>query len=204
MIFYTIIRKIFVIYLTLFNRWFIKGKENIPENGPVVIIANHVSYWDPVIFACSVHRPVHFMAKEELFKVPLFGRIISALYAFPIKRGQTADRNALRIATKLLKNKEILGLFPEGTRSKTGDLLPFHPGAALFALRASAPIVIMYIHGSKTTFPLSLRGNIKVIIGKPIVYEDLLEKKFTSEDVERVTSDIMEEMRRLQKDVSVY
>lgn len=198
--FYQMIRKLFAVYLTLFNRWIIQGKENIPQEGPVVLIANHVSLWDPVIFACSIHRPVHFMAKEELFNIPVFGKIISALDAFPIKRGQ-ADRNALRIATKLLNNNEILGLFPEGTRSKTGDLLPFHPGAALFALRAGAPIVVMYIHGSKTTFPLSIRGKIKVNIGKPIVYEDLIEKKYTPQDLEQVTSDIMEEMRRLQKGV---
>jgi len=198
--FYKVIRMIFVIYLKIFNRWLIKGKENIPSQGSAVMIANHVSLWDPVVFACSIDRTVHFMAKEELFKVPIIGKLFPALCAFPIKRGQ-ADRNALRIASKLLNNGEVLGLFPEGTRSKTGDLLPFHPGAALFALRSGAPIIVIYITGSKTTFPLSLRGKIKVAIGKPKYYEDLYEKKATTKDLDMVTSDIMEEMKLLQKDV---
>ena len=201
--FYRLIRFIFVIYLKIFNHWLIKGKENIPRQGSAVLIANHVSLWDPVIFACSIDRTVHFMAKEELFKIPIIGKLFPALCAFPIKRGQ-ADRNALRIAGKLLHNGEVLALFPEGTRSKTGDLLPFHPGAALFALRSGAPIVVMYIAGSKTTFPLSRRGKIKVNISKPKYYEDLYEQKVTAEDLDMVTSDIMEEMKRLQKDVQNF
>lgn len=200
---YRVIRKLLAIYLAIFNNWKIKGKENIPPQGSVVLIGNHVSLWDPVILACSVDRTVHFMAKEELFRIPLVGKLISALCAFPIKRGQP-DRNALRIATKLLNNGEVLGLFPEGTRSKTGELLPFHPGAALFALRAGAPIIPMYLRGTKTTFPLTFRGKIEVTIGKPLSYEDLYDKKVSSEDLERVTSDIMGEMRRLQKDVQDF
>ncbi|MDD2212814.1 MAG: lysophospholipid acyltransferase family protein [Clostridia bacterium] len=201
--FYKVLRNLLVIYLTIFNHWKIKGKENIPPEGSVVLISNHVSLWDPVVFACSVNRTVHFMAKEELFKIPIVGKLISALYAFPIKRGQP-DRNALRIATKLLQNGEVLGLFPEGTRSKTGKLLPFHPGAALFALRAGTPIIPMCLRGTKTTFPLTFRGRIEVIIGKPLSYEDLYHKKVSSEDLERVTSDIMDEMRCLMEGVQDY
>lgn len=201
--FYKVIRFIFVVYLKMFNSWQVKGTENIPQHGSAVLIANHVSLWDPVIFACSTNRTVHFMAKEELFKIPIIGKIFPILYAFPIKRGQ-ADRNALRIAGKLLNSGKVLGLFPEGTRSKTGDLLPFHPGAALFALRSGSPIIVMYIDGSKTTFPLSWRGKIKVNISKPKYYEDLYEKKVTTDDLEMVTSDIMEEMKRLQKDVQNF
>jgi len=200
---YRVVRFLCFLYLKIFNHWLIKGKENIHEQGSAVLVANHVSLWDPVIFACSVDRTIHFMAKEELFKAPIIGKIFPVLCAFPIKRGQ-GDRNALRIAGKLLNSGEVLGLFPEGTRSKTGDLLPFHPGAALFALRSRAPIIVMYIEGSKTTFPLSLRGKIKVNISKPKYFEDLYEKKVTSEDLDMVTSDIMEEMKRLQKDVHEF
>ncbi|MGI6588544.1 MAG: lysophospholipid acyltransferase family protein [Peptococcia bacterium] len=198
--FYKLVKNLIVIYLAIFNNWKIKGKENIPPEGPVVLIGNHVSLWDPVILACSVDRTVHFMAKEELFKIPLLGKLISLLNAFPIKRGQP-DRNALRIANKTLKDGKVLGLFPEGQRSKTGELLPFHPGAALFALRAGAPIVPMYLGGTKTTFPLTFRGKIKVSIGKPLFYEDLYGKKISSEDLEKVTSEIMDQMKCLMKDV---
>lgn len=197
---YSVIRKLFVIYLKIFNQWKIIGVDHIPQEGPLVIVANHVSLWDPIIFACSVKRPIRFIGKEELFKIPLIGRIFYWLRAFPVKRGQP-DRNALKTATKILNNGEVLGLFPEGTRSKTGDLLPFHPGAALFALRTNAPIIVMYIQGSKTTFPLTLRGRIKVIIGEPLYFKDLYDKKLTSEDLTNVTSQLMAEMKRLIKEV---
>ncbi|MDD2432334.1 MAG: lysophospholipid acyltransferase family protein [Clostridia bacterium] len=198
--FYKVIKQLAKIYLVIFNNWKTKGKENIPQEGSVVLIGNHVSLWDPVVLACSVDRTVNFMAKEELFKIPLVGKLISYLNAFPIKRGKP-DRNALRTANKLLKNGEVLGLFPEGKRSKTGELLPFHPGAALFALRAGAPIVPMYLGGTKTTFPLTFRGKIKVSIGKPLYYEDLYGQKISSEDLEKVTSEVMDKMKCLMKDV---
>lgn len=198
--FYKIVLKLLKFYLVVFNCWIIQGKENIPREGPVVLVANHVSYWDPVILASSVNRVVHFMAKEELFKVPVFGTIIRLLHAFPIKRGRP-DRNALRMTTEILQKGDVLALFPEGTRNKTGELLPFHPGAALFALRAKAPIIPMVISGSRTTFPLSLRGKIIVNIGRPFYYTDLYEQKISAEDLDKVTSEIREEMNRLLKDV---
>jgi 1-acyl-sn-glycerol-3-phosphate acyltransferase len=198
--FYKFVLKLLNFYLVVFNRWSIQGKENLPQEGPVVLVANHASYWDPVILACSVNRVVHFMAKEELFKVPVFGTIIRLLHAFPVKRGRP-DRNALRMTTEILQKGDVLALFPEGTRSKTGELLPFHPGAALFALRAKAPLVPISISGSRTTFPLSLRGKITVNIGRPFYYADLYEQKISAEDLEKVTSEIREEMNHLLKDV---
>lgn len=196
---YNVINKLLRLYLIIFNHWIVKGKENIPRDGAVVLVGNHVSLWDPVILACSVDRAVNFMAKEELFKIPVLGRLITLLHAFPIKRGRP-DRNALRIASERLKNGKVLGLFPEGTRSKTGELLPFHPGAALFALRSQAPIIPMALIGTRTTFPLSLRGKICVVIGKPLIYDDLYGQKISSEVLDRVTADIMTEMERLLKD----
>jgi 1-acyl-sn-glycerol-3-phosphate acyltransferase len=200
MMFYYFARSICAKYLKIFNKWTVEGKENLPSNGPVVMVGNHNSLWDPLVIGCSIDRPIHFMAKEELFRIPIISKlVIEKLCAFPVKRGQ-ADRNALRIASELLKKGEMLGMFPEGTRSRTGELLSFHPGAALFALRSSAPIVPAALIGTKTTFPNSLRGNIKVRIGKPLAYTDLYNKKITAEDMERVTSEVMECIRQLMKD----
>lgn len=198
--FYNVIIRILRLYLKIFNRWTIIGQENIPQHGPLVLIGNHVSNWDPVILACSVNRDVHFMAKEELFKVPVFCWIIRWLQAFPVRRGKP-DKNALRISAEILAKGEVLALFPEGTRSKTGELLPFYPGAALFALRAKAPVVPVIMIGNRTTFPLTLRGKIEVRIGKPMYFQDLLEKKIGGEDIEKATTIIREEMLRLLKEV---
>lgn len=188
--FYRIIRALMAIFLAVVNRWEIEGEENIPCNGPLVIVGNHVSQWDPLFLACSIKRSIHYMAKEELFKIPLIKQIILGLGAFPIKRGKF-DRNALRIASKYLEDGEVLGLFPEGTRSKTGKLLPFQQGAALFALRSRAPIVPVSLIGTKKAFPKSLRGKIKVKIGKPLVYPDIYDKKIKEDELNRVTQDMV-------------
>jgi len=198
--FYKIVVIIMRLYLRVFNRWTISGRENIPSQGPLVLIGNHVSYWDPVILACSVNREVHFMAKAELFKVPIFRQIIKWLHAFPVKRG-SADRNALRISAELLNQGKVLALFPEGTRSKTGELLPFKPGAALFALRAKAPIVPIMLLGTRSTFPLTLRGKIEVRIGEPICFNELFEQKISNEQLEEATLVIREKMLSILKEV---
>lgn len=198
--FYKIVIIIMRLYLRIFNRWTIIGRENIPQQGPLVLIGNHVSYWDPVILACSVNREVHFMAKTELFNVPIFSQIIKWLHAFPVKRG-SPDRNALRTSSEILNNGKVLGLFPEGTRSKTGELLPFQPGAALLALRAKAAIVPIMMLGSRSTFPLTIRGKIEVRIGEPMYFNELVEQKISGEELEKATLAIREKMLSLLKEV---
>ncbi|MGI6606159.1 MAG: lysophospholipid acyltransferase family protein [Peptococcia bacterium] len=198
--FYKIVIIIMRLYLRIFNRWTIIGRENIPQQGPLVLIGNHVSYWDPVILACSVNREVHFMAKTELFNVPIFRQIIKWLHAFPVKRG-SPDRNALRTSSEILNNGKVLALFPEGTRSKTGELLPFQPGAALLALRAKAPIVPIMMLGSRSTFPLSIRGKIEVRIGEPMYFNELVEQKVSGEELEKASLAVREKMLSLSKEV---
>lgn len=194
--FYYWIHKLVFIFIRTFNSWKIVGKENLPSSGPVVLVANHVSLWDPPVLACSIKRPVCFMAKEELFKIPVLGKIIDLLNAFPVKRGKM-DRNALRLAAKCLDNGGVLGLFPEGTRSKTDELLPLQAGSALFALRSGSPLVPVGLTGTRTSFPLTWRGKIQVRIGKPLVYNELYGKKINEADLQRVTEDIRQELTKL-------
>jgi 1-acyl-sn-glycerol-3-phosphate acyltransferase len=187
-------------FIKLFNSWDITGAENLPEKGPVVLVANHVSQWDPPILGCSVNRVVHFMAKEELFKIPILGKLLLALQAIPVKRGKP-DRKAMRIALKYLNEGEVLGVFPEGTRSKTASLLPFQQGAALFALKTGACIVPVGLLGTRGTFPNSLRGRIQVRIGKPLIVDSAPEQgKISSEDLEKVTRQIEESIFQLIKE----
>jgi len=187
--FYRFARRVLGWVIALFNRWEIEGRENIPSSGPVVLVANHVSYWDPPVMGCSVERTVHFMAKEELFSLPVLKWLMPRLQCFPVKR-KAADKNALRTALKYLERGEVLGIFPEGTRSRTGKLLPFEPGAALIALKAGAPIVPMALLGTRKAFPASLRGRIKVRIGKPLYYRELYGAKLKNEDLERVCAEL--------------
>lgn len=149
------------IILVLVRRWEVRGTENLPGSGGVVLVANHVSYWDPVVVICAFKRKVNFMAKSELFKIPVVGYVVS-LSAFPVRRDR-ADRSAIRTAVKLLEEGHVVGVFPEGTRSHSGEMLKPHLGAAMLALKAGVPILPVAVSGTRGFF-----GKIRVGVGRPV------------------------------------
>ncbi|NPV26317.1 MAG: 1-acyl-sn-glycerol-3-phosphate acyltransferase [Firmicutes bacterium] len=193
---YAILRQILRWFFRLCCRWRVEGLENVPPQGPVVVVSNHVSWWDPVVVGCALNRPVHFMAKEELFQIPVFGSLLVRLNAFPVKRGQP-DRQAIRHALQILEDGKILGLFPEGTRSKTGELQKPHPGAAMIALKARAPIVPVACIETQRLFAKGWFHPFTVRIGKPLVYSDYFEQKLTTKTLEVVSQEIMDEIGAL-------
>ncbi|UYZ24439.1 lysophospholipid acyltransferase family protein [Mesobacillus jeotgali] len=164
------------------------GKENIPADGGVLLCANHIDNLDPPVVGITAPRPVHFMAKEELFSVPVLGKIVPRLNAFPVKRGMS-DREALRKGLGILKDGKVLGLFPEGTRSKTGEMGKGLAGAGFFALRSDAHVVPCAIIGPYKAFK-----KLKVVYGKPIDMESIKEKKLNAE---QTTDLIMGEIQEL-------
>ena len=146
----------------LFLRLEIYGRENIPEEGPVVIASNHLSLLDPPVLGASATRKVHFMAKSELFKPAWFGALIRKLGAFPVKRGEM-DREAIKTGLTILKENKVLAVFPEGTRSKTGELGRAGGGAFMMGIKRKAQIVPAYIYG--TDFSRHK------VFGKPMEYD---------------------------------
>ena len=134
----------FVVTCTLkpFYRIEISGKEYFPKDGSVLLCSNHISNFDPPVVGMASPRDVHFMAKAELFKSPLLNKFMRSIKAFPVKRGMS-DRDALRTGLKYLKENKVVGLFPEGTRSKTGKLGKGLAGAGFFALRSRCPYCAM-------------------------------------------------------------
>lgn len=164
------------------------GRENIPKTGGVLLCSNHINNFDPIIVGMMAPRPVHFMAKEELFKVPVLGKLVPHLNAFPVKRGMS-DREALRKGLAVLKDGNVLGLFPEGTRSKTGELGKGLAGAGFFALRTDAQIVPCAVVGPYKAF-----NKLKVVYGKPIDMSQIKEQKGSAEEA---TELIMTEIRKL-------
>ncbi|UWG99223.1 1-acyl-sn-glycerol-3-phosphate acyltransferase [Dehalobacter sp. DCM] len=149
----------------------ISGLENFPHEGPVIVACNHISMWDPVIVGCAMPRQVYFMAKEELMKLPVVGFILRSVGAFPVKRGQ-GDISAFRRSLGLLKEGRVLGIFPEGTRSKSGDIQEAMSGIALIVEKSHAPILPVKVYGAKGLLKQK-RGKIGIIIGEPI-YADRL------------------------------
>jgi 1-acyl-sn-glycerol-3-phosphate acyltransferase len=122
-----------------------KGRENIPE-GPAMVCANHSSYTDPIMISYAFGLPniLHFMAKIELFRIPLLGRYIKAMGSFGVDRG-TNDMNAVRTAMKYIKSGEKVMIFPEGTRVLEEDAAAGKIGAVRIAMRLNVPIVPVYI-----------------------------------------------------------
>lgn len=164
------------------------GRENIPKDGGVLICSNHINNFDPIIVGMMAPRPVHFMAKEELFNVPVLGKMVPHLNAFPVKRGMS-DREALRKGLAILKEGKVLGLFPEGTRSKTGELGKGLAGAGFFALRTDAQIIPCAVVG-----PYRPLRKLKIVYGKPINMAIIKENKGNAE---QATELIMDEIRKL-------
>lgn len=148
-----------------YHFWFrieVIGRENIPEQGGVLICCNHISDYDPPMVGISTDRELSFVAKEELFSIPLFGWLISHLNAFPIRRG-TGDRGALRLAIRLLEKGHALLIFPEGHRNPDGRLRKGMSGAGFFALKTSAVIIPCAIIGK-----YKFRKKMRVVFGPPL------------------------------------
>ncbi|QQZ11012.1 lysophospholipid acyltransferase family protein [Heyndrickxia vini] len=164
------------------------GLENFPKSGGVLLCPNHIDNLDPPVVGITAPRPVIFMGKEELFKTPVIKTLMIHLNVFPVKRGMN-DREALRKGLKVLKDDQVLGLFPEGKRSKNGELGEGLSGAGFFALRSEAAVVPCAIIGPYKPFK-----KLKVVYGKPIDMKELREKKASASEV---TAVIMDQLKKL-------
>lgn len=189
---YRFVQTICYILFKIFFRLEIIGQENIPKEGPVVIAANHISLLDPPLVGTCSSRPVYFMAKEELFVFPL-GQIYSSLGAFPVKRG-ASDRNAIKTALNILKNNEVLGIFPEGTRSTNGKLGPAEPGALAIANKGKAMVVPTAVIGSVLKGRKNFWPKMRVVYGKPLDYS---KETFRKEELEVKGRELMENIGNL-------
>ena len=191
---YNLVRFVIAFFLVLLFRWRVTGAENIPVSGGVIIASNHVSNFDPFVVGTAVARKLHFMAKEELFVNPVMRVFIQWLGAFPVRRG-ASDRTAIRTAINLLENGNMVGLFPEGTRSKNGQLGQAEPGLAMIAAKAGATIIPTAVIGTNKVFrDGSLLPQFRVYFGEPIVVK---KDKASKEDLEKISNTMMQEIRTL-------
>lgn len=191
---YTIVKTIFKLMFAVGLRLKVEGTENIPKEGPLVIACNHLSLLDPPVLGTAATRKVHFMAKEELF-VPVLGTIYKILGAFPVRRGG-ADRAAIKHGIEILESGQVLAIFPEGTRSKTGKLGKAQPGALMMASKAKATIVPACIIGTDYKRHGRIWPKVTVRFGKPIPFpQDAVVSK---ELLLQLTDDMMQHIAALQ------
>lgn len=167
------------------------GRENVPANGGVILAGNHISYADPVLLWCRSPRPVHFMAKSELWDSSVLGWSLDHFWAFPVTRGE-ADRAALAKAGEYLSAGDPVGIFPEGTRNRDG-VAEAQGGAAFIALRSGVPIVPVGIAGTDRIKPAGMRGIgfPKVVISFGIPLDPSAFEGGRKERVDAITSNLM-------------
>lgn len=180
----------------------VHGQENIPQEGGAVIAPNHVSYCDPPFVAACLPRRTYFMAKRELFEVPVFGKFLHINYAFPVERG-TPDRAAIRHAIALLQAGQLVIVFPEGTRSEDGTVGEGNLGVAIIAGRAGVPIIPCAILGTERILPRRARfirrARLYVAFGQPVTVRRDEKGKLSRECLEAATSAVMDDIRNLRQ-----
>lgn len=189
--FYSILRGFARIVLIFVFRLKISGKENVPKDGGLILAVNHRSNWDPILAAVAFPRHLTFMAKEELFKNPVFGGLIKALGAFPVHRG-AGDVGAIKGALSILKKDRVMLMFPQGHRMKDGVKGKAKPGVAMIAQRAKVPVVPMNISGK-----LKWMHKVTITIGEPISFEEYYGQKPDSEKIQELADGVLDTIWRM-------
>ena len=178
----------------------VKGRENIPRTGGFILASNHLSYLDPTVLgAACCPRTLNFMARHDLFTIPVFGAFLRAVGAIPIRRN-FADITSIKEALRRLRKEQGIVLFPEGTRS-SGELLSknFQAGIGLIAIRSQAPVIPALINGTQRVFGRHARfirpAKVRVCFGKPI-YPKRTDRR---DNYEYFTNRVMQEINRLSQ-----
>jgi 1-acyl-sn-glycerol-3-phosphate acyltransferase len=182
----------------VFFRMKAEGREHLPKEGAFILAPNHRSYFDPPLIGSCVNRELFFFAKAELFRNRVFGALISLTNAFPVRRGRV-DSEALRRAGEVLAAGHGLVMFPEGTRSRTGEFLPAKPGIGMIAIKAGCPIVPVYAHGNadlKSCF--WFRRRLRVVFGEPFSAEWVRQFPAEPDGYRRLAEAVLERIKAIQ------
>jgi len=183
MLFY-VSRFLSILILKTVFRLKVYGQENIPKTGGFILASNHVSYIDPLAVGSACSRPVNFMARHDLFCVPVLGWWMSHVHAFPVKRN-SADISALKEAIRRLRDGKGLVLFPEGSRGFEGRLYEPQAGIGFIAEKSNVPVVPAFISGSERALPkgakfirphkITVRFGKQITLGRRLPYQEIAE-----------------------------
>lgn len=194
-----LLRGLFLIYF----RWRVVGANRIPKTGPVILASNHASFLDPPLIGGATPRESSFLARESLFRFPVLGAFIRSINALPVDRGGRSPKGLKAILDRLAQGKPVV-LFPEGTRTSDGALLPARSGVGLAVIKSGAPVVPIRIFGSfesysrKMWFPRPT--HIAVVYGEPIDFSREIEEAKTGKK-ERVKAIYAEVANRIMSEI---
>ena len=189
--FYAFAKVLVGIFYAVLFRIRVEGKDNIPNEGGIILCANHISYHDTVVLGLISPRQLHFVAKEELWRIKLISKLFTKLGAIPINR-QKPGIDTLKQVVNVLKDGRALAIFLQGGRKKDIDVDDAKAGVALFAIKGKAPVVPINISSSFRIF-----SKVDINIGKPITFEEYWDKKIRTQELNEIASKILREIKAL-------
>lgn len=196
-LFYDIIRYILIFFLKIFCRYEVHGLENIPKQGEFILCPNHISNLDAPLLIAAQKRKINFMGKSELFENKFLAKIFTKMGVFPVNRGK-GDSQAINTAINILEEGSILGIFIEGTRSKTGELLKPKSGVALIAHRTNAPVLPVCIT-TKDGKGLKIFKKVIISYAKPLSVRELGLEKGGAHEFRNAARMIMEKISDMKQ-----
>ena len=199
--FYTFIRFIAFLLFKIFFRLRIFGRENFPKASPVIVTPNHVSFLDPIIVGIGAPQKLSYLARDTLFRFRPFAKMLRWIHVSPIKR-ETGDVNAFKLTLNKLSQGEPILIFPEGTRSRDGNLQVPKSGIGFLQNASGVRILPCYVKGSMEAWPKHSRfpkpRRISVYFGKPLEFEKISGNK--KERYMRITGQVMDAIAGLKRD----
>lgn len=185
--FYKFVTSVLRCFSNVFYKYKVIGEENIPDEGNIIIAANHKSNLDPIFLASAIrNREVAAIAKKELFKIKPLGFILNKLNVIPINR-EKPDVSTIKNILRSIKDGYVLGIFPEGTRIKEPGFGQAKAGLSVFAIKGKAQVVPISIISNYKLF-----NRVTIYIDKPISFEEYYKQKLTTEENERLAQNVLE------------
>lgn len=182
---YWLLEGVTLLVLNALGGLFVQGAENVPKTGPVLMVANHTSYLDPVSIGDASPRRVVFMAKAQLFKIKPLDFLLRGVDSFPVKRGE-ADRGAFKNSLAMLGENRVVCIFPEGTRMPTDVLGEAEAGAAVFAIKTGCPVVPVFVSGANKMLDWNgklHRARVTVAFGTPFTFPKNADREASAKEL---------------------
>lgn len=173
------------------------NKEKIKKDGAMIVCSNHTSNLDPLILFSIIPQNIYFIAKQELFEIPVLGWFLKKVGVFPVKRG-AHDTKAIKTCISILKHNKTLGMFPEGTRNREGKKIEPKAGVILFAARTDSPILPISI-----CRPVKFFRKNRVIVGNLINYPKEKYGRLEYDEYKKLSADVMKNIYKLRDDYSI-